>query len=423
MTRLLTAAALPPLSLRRKLWVVGLLYFAEGVPYGFINITLAVYCRSQGMPLIQIGFLSILGLAWSLKILWAPLVDRFGPRTAWMLPAQVFLALGLLAVPHFPVAPAPWSFWLLIGCLCLASATQDIAIDAYTIELLSAKELGVANGFRLGAYRVALIAAGGGVIMLSGLIGWNASFVSLAVLLAVMSLVILLAPDFHRPRPKLPGNPGTPARGGQLRAAVQGIRQLPHLWAIILFILTFKLGDAWMGSMVSPFWVDMGFSRAEIGLVSGTFGAVATIVGSLLGGYLTSRWGLAPALLWLGALQALSNLGYWLAAWPDMWRYTTYLASLGESLTGGMGSAPFMAFLMSLCDKRHSATHYAFFSMLFGFTRSIAGYLGGLGAAYFGYGPFFFYTFLAALPAFALFPWILPVARQRERQADDGGEE
>ncbi len=413
----------PPLSLRRKLWVVGVLYFAEGVPYGFVNITLSVYFRSQGMPLEQIGFLSILGLAWSLKILWAPLVDRFGPRTAWIIPAQMILAAGIWSVPLFPVSPAPWSFWLLIGGLCLASATQDIAIDAYTIELLSAKELGVANGFRLGAYRVALIAAGGGIIMLSGLIGWNASFVSLALLLAAMSVVIGLASDFHRPRPRLANNPGEAAGQGQIRRAVRGIRRLPHLWAIILFILTFKLGDAWMGSMVSPFWVDMGFSRAEIGLISGTFGAVATIVGSLLGGYLTSRWGLAPALFWLGAFQALSNLGYWLAAWPGMWRYTTYVASLGESLTGGMGSAPFMAFLMSLCDKRHSATHYAFFSMLFGFTRSIAGFLGGLGAAHFGYGPFFFYTFLAALPAFALFPWILPVARQRERQTEAGGEE
>ncbi len=377
------ASASPALSLRRKLWVVGLLYFAEGVPYGFLNITLSVYFRSQGMPLEQIGLLSILGLAWSLKIFWAPLVDRFGPRRAWIIPAQGLLALGILLVPHFSVTPPSGSFWLLIGILCLASATQDIAIDAYTIELHSAQELGVANGVRLGAYRVALIAAGGGVIMLSSLIGWQASFVSLALLLAAMAGVILAAPDFHRPRPVFGRQPGNPPGGGQLRAAIQRIWELPHLWAIILFILTFKLGDAWMGSMVSPFWVDMGFSRAEIGLVSGTLGALTTIGGSLLGGWLTSRWGLGPALVWLGALQALSNLGYWLAAWPGMWRYTTYIASLGESLTGGMGSAPFMAFLMSLCDKRHSATHYAFFSMLFGFTRSLAGYLGGLGAARF----------------------------------------
>jgi len=412
-----------PLSLRRKLWVVGLLYFAEGVPYGFINITLAVYFRSQGMPLTQIGFLSILGLAWSLKILWAPLVDRFGRRAAWIVPAQILVAGVILLVPQFEVAPAPWTFWWLLGGLCLASATQDIAIDAYTIELLSARELGLANGFRLGAYRVALIAAGGGVIMLSGLIGWPASFVGVAVLMLAMAGVIFWAPDFQRSRPGRVGNPGTGAGPGQLREAVRLIGRLPHLWAIVLFIMTFKLGDAWMGSMVSPFWVDMGFSRGEIGLISGTLGAVATIGGSLLGGYLTGRWGLAPALLWLGFFQALSNLGYWVAAWPGMWRYTTYLASLGESFTGGMGSAPFMAFLMCLCDKRHSATHYAFFSMLFGCTRSLAGYLGGVGATAFGYGPFFFYTFLAALPAFALFPWILPVARQREEQANGGGEE
>lgn len=407
-----------PLSRRRKLWVVGLLYFAEGVPYGFINITLAVYCRSQGMPLPQIGFLSILGLAWSLKILWAPLVDRFGPRTAWIIPAQLSLAVGLLIVPFFPVNPPPWSFWGVVAALCVASATQDIAIDAYTIELLAAQELGVANGVRLGAYRMALIAAGGGVIMLSDFLGWPASFIGLALVLGVLSVIIFSAPEFHQPRPRLPSARGQLRSRGQLQQAIRGIWELPHLWAIILFIMTFKLGDAWMGSMVSPFWVDMGFSRTEIGLMSGTVGAVATIAGSLLGGYLTSRWGLAPALFWLGVLQALSNLGYWLAAWPDMWRYTTYLASLGESLTGGMGSAPFMAFLMSLCDKRHSATHYAFFSMLFGFTRSLAGFLGGWGAAHFGYGPFFFYTFLAALPAFALFPWILPVAQLRERQVD-----
>lgn len=413
------AGSASQLSLRRKLWVVGVLYFAEGVPYGFVNVTLAVYFRSQGMPLEQIGLLSILGLAWSFKLLWAPLVDRFGRRAAWIVPAQVACSVGMLLIPQFAVAPAPWSFWLLLGGLCLASATQDIAVDAYTIDLLETRELGLANGLRMGAYRVGLIAAGGGLVMLSEAVGWGASFVGVAVLMGAMSLVVLGSSDFQQPRVGGEGgSAGTPAVWRQLAEAGRRIRQLPHIWAIILFILTFKLGDAWMGSMVSPFWVDQGFTRTEIGLVSGTLGALATIVGAMWGGYVTSRWGIALALPVLGALQALSNLGYWVAALPGMWRYTTYFASLGESLTGGMGSAPFMAFMMSLCDKRHSATHYAFFSMLFGFTRSIAGYLGGLGAARFGYGPFFFYTFLAALPAFLLFPWIIPVARQRERRPE-----
>lgn len=408
--------AAAPLSLRRKLIVVGGLYFAEGVPYGFINIALSVYLRSHGMPLEQIGILSLLGLAWSLKLLWAPLVDRFGRRAAWIVPAQLLGALCMVLVPMFPVTPAPWFFWVLLGLLCLASATQDIAIDAYTIDLLETQELGVANGLRIGAYRIALITAGGGLVMVSEAIGWGASFLAVALVLGVMALVIILVPDFRQPRPVAPVSRNPGALGPQLQEAIAGIRQLPYLGAVLLFILLFKLGDAWMGSMISPFWVDMGFSRTEIGLVSGTFGALATIVGSIWGGWWTSRWGLTRALFILGALQALSNLGYWLAAWPGIWRYTIYFASLGESLTGGMGSAAFMAFLMCLCDKKHSATHYAFFSMLFGLTRSLAGYLGGLSAAHFGYGPFFFLTFLAALPAFALLPWIAAVIRYRERQ-------
>ncbi|MBW1917253.1 MAG: MFS transporter [Deltaproteobacteria bacterium] len=400
-------------ALRRKLLVVAVLYFAEGVPYGFINITLSVYFRTQGMPLEQIGFLSILGLAWSLKVLWSPLVDRYGTRAGWMAPAQVVISLCMVAITGFEVSPAPWSFWALIALLCTASATQDLAIDAYTIDLLETRELGVANGVRIGAYRVALIASGGGLVMLSAALGWPATFIGVAVMMAALALTVIIFRPFHQPRPlHLKANPA--ASQGQLWAAIQGIGRLPQIWAIILFTLLFKVGDAMMGTMISPFWVDQGFSRTEIGLVSGTFGAGATIVGSMIGGLLTSRWGIARGLWVLGAFQALSNLGYWIAALPGMWRYTTYLASIGESFTGGMGSAAFMAFLMSLCDKRFSATHYAFFSFLFGFSRSIAGFLGGLGAAHFGYAHFFFYTFLAALPAFALLPWVLPVVRGLE---------
>ncbi|OPX19082.1 MAG: hypothetical protein BZ151_11105 [Desulfobacca sp. 4484_104] len=403
-------------ALRRKLLVVAVLYFAEGVPYGFINIALSVYFRTQGMPLEQIGFLSILGLAWSLKVLWSPLVDRFGSRAAWIVPSQVVIALGMIAVTGFEVSPAPWTFWALIALLCTGSATQDLAIDAYTIDLLETGELGVANGVRIGAYRVALIASGGGLVMLSAVLGWSPTFIAVAVMMATLALTVVIFRPFHQPRPvNLKSNPE--ALQKQLRSALTGIRRLPQIWAIVLFTLLFKVGDAMMGSMISPFWVDQGFTRTEIGLVSGTFGAGATIVGSMVGGFLTSYWGIARGLWVLGGFQALSNLGYWVAALPGMWRYTTYLASIGESFTGGMGSAAFMAFLMSLCDKRFSATHYAFFSFLFGFSRSIAGFLGGLGAAHFGYAHFFFYTFLAALPAFALLPWVLPVIRGLEQES------
>ena len=167
------AASPSSLSLRLKLLVVGVLYFAEGVPFGFVYTTLTYYLRIQGLPLEQIGILSLLGLAWSLKVLWSPLADRFGSRAAWLVPAQAAVILSLLGLAYLAQGPVTLTFWVLVGLLCLASATQDLAVDAYTIDLLETQELGMANGVRIGAYRVGLIAAGGGVLILSDLAGWS----------------------------------------------------------------------------------------------------------------------------------------------------------------------------------------------------------------------------------------------------------
>ncbi len=419
-----------PLSLRAKLLVIGVLYFAEGLPYGFVVTTLSFYLRGRGVPLEQIGLVSLLGLAWSFKLLWSPLVDRFGARGAWLVPAQGVMVLCFLALAFLSGGPVTPLFFCLVGLLCLASATQDLAVDAYAVDLLEADELGIANGVRNGAYRVGALAAGSGLLILSDQVGWQPAFVGAGVMMAVLCLTVLAGPAFRLPRPEGAGLRGT---GGarQVAEAYQGLKNLPFFWAIILFTLTFKAGDALMASMVSPFWRDQGFSGTEFGLVSGLIGSAATILGGLAGGALTSRFGIAIGLWSTGILQAVSNLGYWAAALPGMGRlvlftlpvplaadpvavYPIYLASQGESFTGGMGSAAFMAFLMSLCDKRFSAMHYAFFAMLFSFGARLFGYLGGLGAATFGYPTFFFLSFLAAWPAFALLPWILPVVRQVE---------
>jgi PAT family beta-lactamase induction signal transducer AmpG len=404
------AASPSSLSLRLKLLVVGVLYFAEGVPFGFVYTTLTYYFRSQGLPLEQIGILSLLGLAWSLKVLWSPLADRFGSRAAWLVPAQAAVIFSLLGLAY--LAPGvSLTFWVLVGLLCLASATQDLAVDAYTIDLLETQELGLANGVRIGAYRVGLIASGGGVLILSDVLGWSPAFVGVAVLMAAMVLTVVVFSPFHLPRPELVQAKPEAGAFSQIRQSFKGLSRHPHIWAIIVFTLTYKAGDAMLGTMVSPFWRDMGFSGTQFGLASITVGKVPAILGGILGGFLTARWGISRALWLLGIFQACSILGYWLAAVPGSWRYTIYLATLGESLAGQMGSAAFMAFLMSLCDKRFSASHYAFLSMLFGLGGRTFGYLGGWAAAYFGYATFFFLSFLAAWPAFALLPWILPTVR------------
>jgi len=397
-----------------KMLVVFVLYFAEGVPFGFVYTTLSFFLRSQGVPLEQIGILSLLGLAWSLKVLWSPLADRFGSRAAWLVPAQAVIVLAMLGLAYLADSPVALPFWVLVGLLCLASATQDLAVDAYTIDLLDTSELGLANGIRIGAYRVGLIASGGGVLILSDLLGWSPTFVGVGIIMAALALTVLAFGPFHLPRPEVARN--NPARGGfaQIKESVKGLMSHPNMGVIILFILTYKAGDALLGAMVSPFWRDLGYSGTQFGVASITVGKLPAILGGFLGGLLTARWGISRALWLLGIFQAISILGYWVAALPGAWYGTIYLATLGESLAGQMGSAAFMAFLMSLCDKRFSASHYAFLSMLFGLSGRLCGYLGGWLAASFGYATFFFLSFLAAWPAFALLPWVLPVVRRIE---------
>ncbi len=410
----------PPANLSRslKFFVVFVLYFAEGVPFGFVYTTLSYYLRSRGVPLEQIGILSLLGLAWSLKVLWSPLADRFGSRAAWLVPAQVLVVASMLGLAYVANAPVTLAFWVLVGVLCLASATQDLAVDAYTIDLLDTDELGMANGIRIGAYRVGLIAAGGGVLILSDLVGWSPTFVGVAIIMAALALTVVAFSPFHLARPEVARS--TPGSRGlaQIKESAKGLMRHPHMGAIIVFILAYKAGDAFLGAMVSPFWRDMGFSGTQFGVASITVGKLPAILGGFLGGILTARWGISRALWVLGIFQACSILGYWAAALPGAWGGTIYLATLGDNLAGQMGSAAFMAFLMCLCDKRFSASHYAFLSMLFGLSGRLCGYVGGWAAAYLGYATFFFMSFLIAWPAFALLPWVLPVVRQIENRSE-----
>ena len=404
----------PQLSGRLKMLVVFVLYFAEGVPFGFVYTTLSYYLRSRGVPLEQIGILSLMGLAWSLKVLWSPLADRFGSRAAWLVPAQVAMILSLLGLAWLAGAPVGPAFWILVGLLCLASATQDLAVDAYTIDLLDTRELGMANGIRIGAYRVGLIAAGGGVLILSDLVGWSPTFVGVGLIMAALAVTVLACRPFHLPRPERARPASGSRRPSQIKESLKELMSHANMGVIIVFILAYKAGDAMLGAMVSAFWRDLGFSGTQFGVASITLGKLPAILGGFLGGVLTARWGISRALWVLGIFQAVSILGYWMAALPGSWPYTIYLATLGDNLAGQMGSAAFMAFLMCLCDKRFSASHYAFLSMLFGLSGRLCGYLGGWLAASLGYATFFFLSFLAAWPAFALLPWVLPTVRRIE---------
>lgn len=385
------------MDLRRKLFWVSILYFAEGFPFGIAIDNLPVYFRVHGVSLTEIGLMSLLGAPWTLKVFWAPLVDRFGTRQSWCVPCLVIMALALAGLPFFdPSMPTLW-LWATLLLFTTASATQDVAIDAYTIGLLRSGEEGVANGVRVSAYRVALIVGGGGLVILAAPLGWTAIFYSAAAILLGLAALVTRSPALTFP----PVDP----QQSWFQPLTQWLKR-PGAPMVFLFVLTYKLGESSMGPMVKPFWVDRGLTLTDIGLISTTLGVGASIVGALAGGGLTTRWGIFRALWCLGLVQAFSHFGYVAVAQFGLGRPAIYAASLCESFAAGLATAAFLAFLMHICDKRRAATEYALLSAIFGFTRSVAGAFSGWGTTHLGYAAYFFLTFVLALPAFAFLPWV-----------------
>jgi len=349
--------------------------------------------------------MSLVGWPWLLKPLWAPFVDLYGSRQQWILACQFFLGLLVPVVTIFSTGSIGTGLWMWMTCLALLSATQDIAVDAYTIELLAPHEMGRANGIRVTTYRIALIATGGIFLMVADRIGWHGAFIASAIALIALALLSFFIPKTLRPVAQTGGALET----GPLVTATRslaGLVKRPGFIFIALFILFYKLGDMAMGPMVKPFWVDRKFTPMQIGLVPGTVGVVSTIVGALWGGAFTSRYGIFKGLWVLGAAQAISNLFYAAAASLPPSLPMMYTASVVESLTGGLGTAAFLSFLMSLCDKQYAATQYALLSALFGFTRSISGAFSGYATEHFGYTTYFVITFFLAWPAYLLLPWV-----------------
>ncbi|CAN5344312.1 MFS transporter [soil metagenome] len=360
--------------LRSKMFWVGVLYFAQGFPAGIFYEILPVHFRTRGVDLADIGFLSLLGLAWTLKFLWAPAVTHYRHYRRWMFVMDVAMAI-VMGVFAWQAGFGTW-VWFAVGCFTLLSATNDIAIDGYTIELLNKDEMGLANGLRIGFYRVGLLAAGG-LLILHPFIGWPGIYIGASALLVAAGGACLLAPkekDWFAPaeitlREELRGLVANPfafsavvlfllgvlwlidrtvhwsddfdrfwpialgtaaalivgellvrrrqavtetvdARRGPLFGALLDMLQRPHIVPVLLFILTFKLADTSMGFMVKPFWVDAGFAPQQIGLVSVNIGIALSIAGGLTGGWTTDRIGIFNALWVLGLFQALSNLAY-----------------------------------------------------------------------------------------------------------------
>jgi len=378
------------------MWWVAVLYFAEGFPYGVFLEVWSVYFRSHGVSLKEIGLMALLGMPWTIKPLWAPLVDRYGDRRVWIAACLLVMAALLALHPFFDASHPSTVFWSVLLLFTTASATQDIAIDAHTIAILPKEEVGAANGIRVAAYRVAMIASGGGIVVGAGVLGWPRMWFAAGALLALLAPVILRAPEAELRREE---------RRRFFKPLADWLAK-PGAAAAVAFLLLYKLGDQAITPMIKPFWVDRGLTLKEIGLISTTLGILFTILGALLGGFLTTRWGLLRALFVLGIAQVLPNLGYAVCAALSAGRPAIYAASVLESFGQGLGTACFLTFMMRLCDKEHAATQYALISALFSLSRHVAGAASGFAASRFGYAPFFAYTFLLAIPGLVLVPFL-----------------
>ena len=391
---------------RKVLFWIAVLYFAEGLPFGIAYDVWPVFFRVHGVSLRDIGFMSLLSLPWTWKLLWAPLVDRYGSRQQWITACLFFLGATTIALISQDASQPSFMMWSLLLLFTTASATQDIAIDAYAVDVSTPTTVGSINGTRVSAARVAMLVGGGGFITLADFVGWNLLWVALAVMFFALAAVVWLSPR-------------VPLEASERRHTLAPVLRWLFRWEmvpVLAFVLLYKVGDSTLGRMVKPFWVDRGYSLTEIGTISVTLGIVLTIVGALAGGWFVNRYGIFRALLWLGLAQLVSNLGYVAVAAIDLPRESIYAASMIESFTQGLGTAAFLSFLMDLCDKEHAATQYAFLSAMFALTRDVAGAFSGIGVEALGYAAYFALTTALALPALAL----LPVIRPRIREGDGG---
>lgn len=393
--------------------------FASGLPLALTGATLAVWMRQDGLSLTAIGLFALVGLAYNVKFLWAPLLDqvrlpwlgrRMGRRRSWTLFVQAALFAAILVLAGSDPAGAPLATAIAAVTVAFLSASQDVVIDAFRVELLDEREQGAGAAATQVGYRLGMVASGAGALYLAEFFGWAVAYSGMALLLLPAMAVVWATPE-----PSVsPGRAGAQAPAQWLRAAfldpLVDLARRAHWVPILVFILLFKLGDALAGVMTSAFYVDMGFSRIEIANVSKVFGVAATIAGVLAGGAIVYRLGVMRALLVTGVLQMLSNLMFAAQALVGH-SVPMLMVTIGvENLTGGMGSAAFVAYLSSLCSLAYTATQYALLSSLAAVARTTLSAAGGALAQGLGWIPFFAASTVAAIPGLLLLLWLTPRA-------------
>jgi PAT family beta-lactamase induction signal transducer AmpG len=378
--------------------------FASGLPVALTGGTLQAWATVENVSLEEIGFLTLVGSAYTLKFLWAPLLDRYVPpilgrRRGWMLVTQLLLAVSIMAMGMLSPGSALMPLALLAVLVAFFSATQDIVFDAYSTDVLHREERGAGVAIKVLGYRLAMVVSGGlAMIVADQWLGWGQTYVLMGILMLLCSAATLWAPEPEQPV-RAPRSIGA--------AVVEPFREFfsrQGAYTVLALIVLYKLGDAFAGALSTTFLIrGAGFGAAEVGTVNKVLGLLATIVGALAGGTLMARWGLYRSLMMFGILQAISNLGYWVIAISpkSMWLMATAVGI--ENLCGGLGTAAFVALLMGLCQQKFSATQFALLSALSAVGRIyLAGPLTPPLVNWLDWPGFFLFTVVIALPGLLL---------------------
>ncbi len=388
------------------------LSFFGAVPLQIVVNTMPTWLASFGVRAADIGLFALATLPWSFKFVWSPLIDRFRPsfggrRRGWMLIAQVALLFAIALVPF--VEPSEATIVIAVGfVIAFFSATQDIAMDAYAVELMEVHEQGPGNALRTTFYRIGMLAAGGVAIAAAGVFPWRYVFIGLA--LAMLPGMLLVATAAEPPAKQ---TEVTSLGDAIVDPFVQFFSRKGAV-SFALFILFYKFGDNMVQSILSPFFVqELKVSLVEIGFAQKTVGMAATIAGTLLGGALIPRLGLGRSLWGFGLLQATVNLTYAATAWTHGARPIMYTAIALEYGCAGLTTAALLTLITRLCDKRLAATQFALLTSVYGLGRTLAGPPSGYLVEQLGYATFFLITMIAAVPGLVLLFLIIPPT-QRE---------
>lgn len=381
-----------------RLLVVLFLGFSSGLPLALTSSTMQAWFTEANVNLATIGTLSLIGLPYTLKFLWAPIMDYVsfpwvGKRRGWILLTQSLLMLIVILFAQMnPAIESKGMIWVAIT-IAFLSASQDVAVDAYRTDILSTEERGIGSAYYVFAYRIALLVSGGLALIMADYLGWKVTYEIMALILGLGMIVTYLAPNVEEIVIKNKNLFQTMMQG------LKDILQRDKIIYILLFLITYKIGDALALQLMTNFLLHgLNFSLTEVGVAYKLVGFLATISGAFLGGLILVRWDVYRALLAFGLAQAFSNLTFVVLTLANKSFLLMAASIFIENFCSGLTTAAFLAFIMSLCNHQYTAAQFALFSAITSLGRVLLGPVAAYMVAHFGWTQFYLSAFLLSFP-------------------------